>query len=79
MEVSKPKNFLKVSEKLLLSAILNKNLLISVDDAKELITKSVDLGAVEGMSGDSIYAVDGRNLEEDSICLIQLHEYLERS
>ena len=62
-----------------ISAILNKNLLISVDDAKELITKSVDLGAVEGMSGDSIYAVDGRNLEEDSICLIQLHEYLERS
>ena len=62
-----------------ISAILNKNLLISVDDAKELITKSVDLGAVEGMSGDSIYAVDGRNLEEDSICLIQLHEYLKRS
>tara|TARA_Y100001960_G_scaffold261261_1_gene282054 strand:- start:420 stop:1265 length:846 start_codon:yes stop_codon:yes gene_type:complete len=62
-----------------ISSILNKNLLISVDDAKELITKSVDLGAVEGMSGDSIYAVDGRNLDEDSICLTQLHEYLERN
>jgi hypothetical protein len=61
-----------------ISSILNKNLLISVDDAKELIIKSVDLGAVEGMSGDSVYAVDGRNLEEDSVCLSQLHDYLRK-
>ncbi|MEC7881001.1 MAG: glutamate cyclase domain-containing protein [Chloroflexota bacterium] len=61
-----------------ISSILNKNLLISVDDAKELIIKSVDLGAVEGMSGDSSYAVDGRNLEEDSVCLSQLHDYLRK-
>ena len=61
-----------------ISSILNKNLLISVDDAKKLIIKSVDLGAVEGMSGDSAYAVDGRNLEEDSVCLSQLHEYLRK-
>ena len=61
-----------------ISSILNKNLLISVDDAKKLIIKSVDLGAVEGMAGDSAYAVDGRNLEEDSVCLSQLHEYLRK-
>lgn len=61
-----------------LSSILNKNILISAEEAKKIIIKIVDLGAVEGMSGESIYAVDGRNLDEDSVCLNDLHNYLSK-
>ena len=48
----------------------------SLNSAKNLIKKSVDLGAVEGLTGEKKYAVDGRDLDEDSICLNNLHEYL---
>ena len=41
-----------------------------------MIKKCVDLGAVEGLTGEKKYAVDGRNLEEDSVCLNELHCYL---
>jgi hypothetical protein len=60
-----------------LSKIKKQNLLLSVDQVKQIIIKSVDLGAVEGLSGDKIYAVDGRGLKEDSECLNQLHNYLD--
>ena len=32
--------------------------------------------AVEGLTGEKKYAVDGRNLEKDSVCLNDLHSYL---
>ena len=41
-----------------------------------MIKKCVDLGAVEGLTGEKKYAVDGRNLEKDSVCLNDLHIYL---
>ena len=59
-----------------ISEIKSVNLLPSLDGAKNLIKKSVDLGAVEGLTGEKKYAVDGRDLHEDSICLNNLHEYL---
>ena len=52
------------------------NLLPTIEEAKNLIVKCVDLGAVEGLTGEKKYAVDGRGLEEDSVCLNDLHEYL---
>ena len=48
----------------------------SFEEAKNLIINSVDLGAVEGLSGEKKYAVDGRNMEDDSSCLLDLHNYL---
>ena len=51
----------------------NKNF---VKEAKRLIKKCVDIGAVEGLTGEKKYAVDGRELEEDSVCLKDLHDYL---
>ena len=60
-----------------LSKIKKQNLLLSVDQVKKIIIKSVDLGAVEGLSGKKIYAVDGRGLKEDSKCLDQLHNYID--
>jgi len=59
-----------------LSVLVKQNLLISADEAKKLIIKSVDLGAVEGLTGKSDYAVDGRDLEDDSVCIVQLHDFL---
>jgi hypothetical protein len=59
-----------------LSILVKQNLLISADEAKKLIIKSVDLGAVEGLTGKSDYAVDGRDLEDDSVCIVQLHDFL---
>ena len=40
---------------------------------KELIEKSVELGAVEGLSGEPKPWVDGRSLEKDQICLEKLN------
>lgn len=60
-----------------ISKIKKQNLLLSVEQVKKIIIKSVDLGAVEGLSGKKIYAVDGRGLKEDSKCLDQLHNYID--
>ena len=51
----------------------NKNLLPSVEKGKDLIKQAYELGAVEGMSGESKAWVDGRSLEEDKICLEKLN------
>ena len=51
----------------------NINLLPSVDEGKRLIEKTYNLGAVEGLSGESKPYVDGRSLEEDMICLKKLN------
>ncbi len=59
-----------------ISEIKSINLLPSLNDAKNLIKKCVDLGAVEGLTGEKKYAVDGRDLEKDSVCLNDLHDYL---
>ncbi len=45
-------------------------------EGKKYIRKLVDNGAVEGMSGKKYYGVDGRNLDDDSVCLQRLHDNL---
>ena len=59
-----------------ISEIISINLLPKIKEVKNLIVKSVELGAVEGLSGEKKYAVDGRDLDDDSSCLIDLHNYL---
>jgi len=50
-----------------------KNYLPSVDEGMKMIKKSVDLGAVEGLSGEAKPWVDGRSLDKDKICLEKLN------
>ena len=59
-----------------ISIISGVNLLPSVEEGKEYIRKLVDKGAVEGMSGKKYYGVDGRDLDNDSVCLRSLHKFL---
>lgn len=56
-----------------LSIRKGQNYLPSVEKGKRMIEKSVSLGAVEGMSGESKPWVDGRSLEQDKICLEKLN------
>ena len=56
-----------------ISKKISKNLLPSVEEGKMMIEKTVELGAVEGMSGESKPWVDGRSIEEDQICLRDLN------
>tara|TARA_B100000902_G_scaffold179149_1_gene172337 strand:+ start:961 stop:1818 length:858 start_codon:yes stop_codon:yes gene_type:complete len=60
-----------------ISEQMSKNFLPGIEDAKNIIKKTVDLGAVEGLTGEKKYAVDGRELEGDSVCLKDLHDYLD--
>ena len=50
-----------------------KNLLPTVKEGIKLIEKAYNLGAVEGMSGESKPWVDGRSLDEDKVCLEKLN------
>ena len=59
-----------------LSERRGKNLLLSVEADQDLIKRTVDHGAVDGMSTKPEYKVDGFTLEENSQTLVQLHEYL---
>ena len=56
-----------------ISKKIGKNLLPSVEEGKMMIEKTVELGAVEGMSGESKPWVDGRSIEEDQVCLRDLN------
>ena len=54
-----------------------ENLLPSVKAEEKLIKRTVDLGAVDGLSGKQEYKVDGFTLDENSEVLYSLHQYLE--
>ena len=60
-----------------LSERRGENLLPSIEADQDLIKRTVDQGAVDGMSNKPEYKVDGFTLEENSQTLIQLHQYLE--
>ena len=60
-----------------LSRLVGRNLLPSVEDELALIRRAVDFGAVEGMSGERKYVVDGYDLEENADVLSRLHAVLE--
>ena len=53
-----------------------KNLLPSVEAEQELVTRIVDLGAVDGITTTSTYKVDGFTLDENSVALARLHALL---
>lgn len=49
----------------------------TVEESCHLVERCIQLGAVEGFDGRSIPLVDGRNLEQDSMCLRQIRQILE--
>lgn len=59
-----------------LSLLEGRNLLPSVTQEQEWIRAIVKAGAVEGISGESKPSVDGFPLEENAVCLRDLHALL---
>ena len=59
-----------------LSKQKGKNLLPSVEAEQELIKRTVNMGAVDGITTKSVYKVDGFTLEENSQTVERLHELL---
>ena len=59
-----------------LSRRTGRNLLPSIDAERELVKRSVDMGAVDGMSAKPEYRVDGFTLEENSEVVASLHTLL---
>ena len=59
-----------------LSEISGRDLLPSVEEERALMRRTVDLGAVDGMSGVQEYKVDGFTLDENSETVRALREYL---
>jgi hypothetical protein len=53
-----------------------RNLLPTIEAEQEMVKRIVDLGAVDGMSQQAEYKVDGFTLEENSQTLRALHELL---
>jgi hypothetical protein len=59
-----------------LGLMTGKDLLPSVEQGYEWVKKTFDAGAVEGLSGEHKDWVDGRDPENDSVCLRDLHEFV---
>ena len=59
-----------------ISLIKNQNLLVSVEEEKEIIHALVGLGVVDGMSGKAECFVDGFDLDSNSKILQDLHSLL---
>ncbi len=59
-----------------MSKLSGRNLLPSIEEEQDLVRRTVDLGAVDGMSAKQEYKVDGFTLEENSRALQRLHDYL---
>lgn len=59
-----------------LSKLSGKNLMPTVEEDKALIQRTVDLGAVDGMSNKQEYKVDGFTLEENAETITQLRDIL---
>ena len=59
-----------------LSELSGRNLLPDVADHRRLIEQTVDLGAVDGMSSQQEYKVDGFTVDENIEALEALREYL---
>lgn len=55
-----------------LSIIKKQNLLPTINQTNDWLSKIVLAGAVDGMSGESKKWIDGRSFDEDSLCLKKL-------
>ena len=62
-----------------ISKLKGKKLLPSVEEEQELLRQTVEIGAVDGMSGKFENKVDGFTMEENSETVRMLHDYLERT
>jgi hypothetical protein len=60
-----------------LSRLAGRNLLPTVESETVLIKRSVDMGAVDGTTGDHSYFVDGFTTEENGQLLARLHAVVE--
>lgn len=60
-----------------LSRLVGRNLLPSVEDETRMIIRAVDLGAVDGTTGEQKYYVDGFTTEENGQLLERLHRLVE--
>ena len=61
-----------------LSILTGRNCLPDPGEEADLIRSMVDLGAVDGVLGESQYSVDGMDLEEHGRALCRLHELLSK-
>ena len=59
-----------------ISRCLDENLLPSIKEEQRLVQKSVDLGAVDGFTGQKLPMVDGFTMEQNSQTLRDLHDAL---
>jgi len=60
-----------------LSMSTGENVLPTVDEDMQIIRRMVDMGAVDGFSGEQTYKVDGFSLEENAHVLQRLHDILD--
>jgi hypothetical protein len=60
-----------------LSRLCKQNLLPTVDWEKELIMDIVNRGAVDGVSAQRVFAVDGFDLKQNAWALTQLNQLLD--
>jgi hypothetical protein len=61
-----------------LSKMKGRNLLPSVDEGRELLARTVELGAVDGVNGRHARSVDGFPPEENDRVLGEMHAWLAR-
>ena len=59
-----------------LSRLAGRNLLPEPEEEGERIRKMVDMGAVDGVIGESLYSVDNMSIEEHGQALSRLHHLL---
>ncbi|MCH8831693.1 MAG: DUF4392 domain-containing protein [Chloroflexi bacterium] len=62
-----------------LSGLAGRNLLPTIDGETKVIQKSVDMGAVDGTTGERKYYVDGFTTEENGELLARLHAVVDGS
>ena len=60
-----------------LSGLAGRNLLPTIEGETKVIQKSVDMGAVDGTTGERKYYVDGFTTEENGELLARLHAVVE--
>ena len=62
-----------------LSVSAGKNILPTIEEDTQRISNMVDLGAVDGFSGEQIYKVDGFDLAENATVIEKLHSLVNGS
>jgi hypothetical protein len=61
-----------------MSKLRGRNLLVSVDEGRQLLARTIELGAVDGVSGRRSGSVDGFPPEENDRVLAEMHAWLAR-